>query len=131
MQTLRIDTESKIEMIDLTSDVRRIVRESEVARGFCHIFVPHTTAALTINENTDPSIRKDVIRELLRTVPIPPELLNAEGNAAAHVMSSLLGPSATVFVENGKLALGTWQAIYLCEFDGPRSRTILLRLQAG
>jgi len=131
VQTLKIESQSKIEMIDITPEVRRVVRESEVASGVCHIFVPHTTAALTINENTDPSIRKDVIIELLKAVPIQPELLNAEGNAAAHIMTSLLGASEAVFVENGKLALGTWQAIYLCEFDGPRSRTILLKVTAG
>ena len=130
VQTLRFETESQMEMIDVTAGVRRMVKETGVASGVCHLYVPHTTAAITINENTDPNVRKDMLNELLKTVPLHDEYLHAEGNAAAHILSSLLGASETVFVENGKLVLGTWQAIYFCEFDGPRSRTVLLRVSA-
>ena len=130
VQTLRFETESQMEMIDVTAGVRRMVKEAGVASGVCHLYVPHTTAAITINENTDPNVRKDMLNELLKTVPLHDEYLHAEGNAAAHILSSLLGASESVFVENGKLVLGTWQAIYFCEFDGPRSRTVLLRVSA-
>jgi len=130
VQTLRFETESQMEMIDVTAGVRRMVKETGVTSGVCHLYVPHTTAAITINENTDPNVRKDILNELLKTVPLHEEYLHAEGNAAAHILSSLLGPSESVFVENGKLVLGTWQAIYFCEFDGPRSRTVLLRVTA-
>jgi len=128
---LKIETESQLEMIDVTAGVRRFVKESGVARGMCHLYVPHTTAALTINENTDPNVRKDMIKELLKTIPLQDDYLHAEGNAAAHILSSLLGTSQSILVENGKVVLGTWQAIYFCELDGPRSRTILLRIMAG
>src|SRR3954462_4828164 len=117
-----------MEMVDLTAGVRQAVRESRVASGMYHLYVPHTTAAITINENTDPNVRKDMINDLLKTIPLDDTYLPAEGNAAAHILSSLLGASQSVPVENGKLALGTWQAIYFCEFDGPRSRTVLLRI---
>jgi len=128
---LKIETESQLEMIDVTAGVRRFVKESGVVRGMCHLYVPHTTAALTINENTDPNVRKDMIKELLKTIPLQDDYLHAEGNAAAHILSSLLGTSQSILVENGKVVLGTWQAIYFCELDGPRSRTILLRIMAG
>jgi secondary thiamine-phosphate synthase enzyme len=127
---LKIETESQMEMIDVTSGVRRLVKEAGVMRGMCHLFVPHTTAAITINENTDPNVRKDMIRELLKTIPMQDDYLHAEGNAASHILSSLVGPSQSILVENGKLVLGTWQAIYFCEFDGPRSRTVLMRIMA-
>jgi secondary thiamine-phosphate synthase enzyme len=130
VQTLRFETESQMEMIDVTAGVRRMVKETGVTSGVCHLYVPHTTAAITINENTDPNVRKDMLNELLKTVPLHDEYLHAEGNAAAHILSSLLGASESVFVEHGKLVLGTWQAIYFCEFDGPRSRTVLLRVSA-
>lgn len=125
---LLIETESTMEMIDVTANVRRVVKEAGVTRGMCLLYVPHTTAAITINENTDPNVRKDMLRELLRTIPLHDEYLHAEGNAAAHILSSLVGPSQSMLVENGKVVLGAWQAIYFCEFDGPRSRTILLRV---
>ena len=130
MHKLKIETASQLEMIDVTAGVRRIVKESGVMRGMCHLYVPHTTAAITINENTDPNVRKDMIKELLKTIPLQDDYLHAEGNAAAHILSSLLGTSQSMLVENGKVLLGTWQAIYFCEFDGPRSRTILLRIMA-
>lgn len=100
-------------------------------KGICHLFIPHTTAGITINENTDPNVRHDMLQALERTVPASGEYLHAEGNSAAHVLASLVGSSATAFVENGKLVLGAWQAIYLCEFDGPRTRTVLIKVLPG
>jgi len=119
-----------MELVDITPEVRRLVRESGVTRGVCHLFVPHTTAAITLNESADPGTRKGLIKELLKSLPIREASGRDDGNAAAHVFTSLVGTSQTVFVEKGRLILGTWQTIYLCEFDGPRSRTILLRIQA-
>lgn len=129
--TVELPTQKKQQMVDITARVRAEVKSSGVQNGLCTIFAPHTTGAITINENTDPDVRKDMIKELLKTIPLQDDYLHAEGNAAAHILSSLLGASQSVFVENGKLVLGTWQAIYFCEFDGPRSRTVLLRVMAG
>lgn len=130
MRKLKIETGSQMEMVDLTADVRRAVKEAGVMRGMCHLYAPHTTAAITINENADPNVRRDMLEGLLRAVPLWDESLRSEGNMTAYILSSLLGVSHSVPVENGKLTLGSWQAIYLCEFDGPRSRTVLLQIMA-
>jgi len=130
VRRLTVETESQMELVDITPEVRRLVRESGVTRGVCHLFVPHTTAAITLNESADPGTRKGLIKELLKSLPTREASGRDDGNAAAHVFTSLVGTSQTVFVEKGRLILGTWQTIYLCEFDGPRSRTILLRIQA-
>ena len=131
---LKIETESHMDMIDVTEGVRRLGKEAGVMRGMCHLFVPRTTAAITINENTDSNVRKAKIWELLKTIPMQDAYLyaegNAAGNAAAHILSTLVGPSQGVLVENGTPVLGTWQASILCEFDGPRSRTLLMRIMA-
>jgi secondary thiamine-phosphate synthase enzyme len=131
MHKIKVETAGPREIIDVTAPVSRALREIGVMSGVCHLFVPHTTAGITINENTDPNVRKDMIRELLKTIPMQDEYLHAEGNAAAHILSSLVGASQSILVENGKLVLGTWQAIYFCEFDGPRSRTVLIRVVPG
>lgn len=115
-------------MIDITQEVRRIVRESGILKGLCHLYVPHTTASVTINENSDPNVKLDILAQLEKSVPTTGSYLHAEGNAAAHIKASLVGPSQTIFIENGKLVLGTWQAIFFCEFDGPRSRTVLVKV---
>jgi secondary thiamine-phosphate synthase enzyme len=109
---LKIGTASHMEMMDVTEGVRRLIKEAGVMCGMCHVFVPHTTAAITINENTDSNVRKAKICELLKTIPMQNHYLHAEGKAAAHILSTLVGPSQSVLVENGKLVLGTWQAIY-------------------
>ncbi len=115
-----------MEMVDVTAGVRRVVKEAGVARGVCHLFVPHTTAALAITENSDSSGRHDMLQELLKTVPGQVE--KAGESPVAHVLSALVGPSEHVLVDDGRLMLGAWQAIYLCEFDGPRARNMLLRV---
>jgi len=117
-------------MVDITDQVRTLLRESKIKSGICYVFVPHTTAAVTINENADPDVIKDIIRTLDKLIPLNDHYRHIEGNAAAHVKSSLLGASQTVFIENGDLVLGTWQSIFFCEFDGPRTRKVFIKLEA-
>jgi secondary thiamine-phosphate synthase enzyme len=128
MHKIKVETTGSREMVDVTGSVSRLLREVGVMKGVCHLFVPHTTAGITINENTDPNVRHDFLQALERMVPADAQYRHAEGNSAAHIFASLVGSSAMAFVENGKLVLGAWQAIYLCEFDGPRTRTVLIRI---
>ena len=128
MEKLNIKTNKRIELIDITEMIQSIASESKVANGVCFVFCPHTTAGLTINENADPSVRKDIIEALNKVVPANADYAHAEGNADSHVKSSLFGSSLSVFIENGQLALGTWQGIYFCESDGPRSREVWLKV---
>ena len=109
-------------MIDVTDRVQQVVSESGVQTGLCHVYVPHTTAGVFINENADPDVMADVVTTLETLVPWDGQYRHAEGNAAAHIKSSLVGTSQTIPVRNGRLALGRWQAIYFAEFDGPRER---------
>ncbi|GBC76323.1 hypothetical protein HRbin07_00522 [bacterium HR07] len=124
MKKLQIKTQAKQEIIEITDRVARAVRESALSDGLCTIFVPHTTAAVTINENADPAVKEDILSALGRLVPAGPHYKHAEGNAHAHIRASLLGHSVTVPVEAGRLVLGTWQGILFCEFDGPRQREV-------
>lgn len=126
MQTFSMDTPAE-GFINITRQVEQIVQEAGLAEGLCQIFIPHTTAAVTINENADPDVVTDMLAALRQMVPKLP-YRHAEGNSPAHVKSSLLGCSATVPVSNGQLTLGTWQGIYLCEFDGPRRRQVQVQL---
>ena len=128
MTKFTVRTDTRCEMIDITDKVATFVRESGLRYGICHVFVPHTTAAVTINENADPDVPRDILDSLDRVVPLSNRYRHAEGNAAAHVKASLLGASQTVFVENGRLVLGTWQSLFFCEFDGPRTREVLVGL---
>ncbi|MFQ5814669.1 MAG: secondary thiamine-phosphate synthase enzyme YjbQ [Anaerolineae bacterium] len=129
---LEIATSSAAELVDITAEVQRTVREREMQSGVCHVFVPHTTAGLTLNENWDPSVRADILMELDKIVPLRDNYRHAVsecgGNAAAHIKASLMGASQTILVEDGRLVLGTWQGIYLAEFDGPRRRRVLVKL---
>ena len=131
MHKIKVQTTQQREILDVTQSVSRILKEAGVMKGVCHLFVPHTTAGITINENTDPNVRSDMLRALDRVVPADGEYVHAEGNSAAHILASLIGASTMAFVENGKLVLGAWQAIYLCEFDGPRTRTVLVKVLPG
>lgn len=128
MTKFTVRTNARCEMIDITDRVATLVRESGLQDGICRVFVPHTTAALTINENADPDVPRDILDSLDRVVPLSNRYRHAEGNAAAHVKASLLGASQTVFVENSRLVLGTWQSLFFCEFDGPRTREVLVGL---
>ena len=125
---ISISTKSRAELLDITSKVEDAVKESKVKSGVCHIFIPHTTAAITINENADPDVRRDILNGLERLVPFSGDYAHTEGNAAAHIRSSIIGTDATVLVENGGLKRGTWQGIFFCEFDGPRQRNVFIRI---
>jgi secondary thiamine-phosphate synthase enzyme len=127
MTLLTIRTTARCEMIDITDRVAALVKESGLQDGICCLFVPHTTAAVTINENADPDVPRDILAALDRIVPLADCYRHAEGNAAAHIKTSLFGVSQTIFIEEGRLVLGTWQSIFFCEFDGPRTRKILVR----
>jgi secondary thiamine-phosphate synthase enzyme len=124
-----VSTQAHTRLIDITDRVQTVVRESRVRSGIAHVFVPHTTAGITINEDADPSVVADILASLERMVPDDAPYRHSEGNSPAHVKASLMGFCQTVFIEDGKLVLGTWQGIYLCEFDGPRTRRVIVRIQ--
>lgn len=124
---MNIKTSRRIDLVDITDEVQNVVAKSKVKDGICFLFCPHTTAGLTINENADPSVRRDIINTLNKLVPENAGYSHGEGNADSHVKSSLLGQSLTIFVEGGRLVLGTWQGIYFCEGDGPRSREVWVK----
>ncbi len=128
MPAIDIDSNQTNEMIEVTGRVRSEVAASGIANGIVHLFTPHTTAAVTINENADPDVVHDMLTILNRVVPLDGGYRHAEGNSAAHVKSSLFGCSETIPLENGQLVLGTWQGIYFCEFDGPRRRQLQIRI---
>ena len=129
IRELEVQTRSHSELRDVTAEVQKVVSDSGVSDGLCHIFVPHTTAGLTLNENWDPDVRDDLVRALEAMVPNV-SFRHGEGNSPAHLLSSLLGASQTLFVRGGKLVLGSWQGIYLAEFDGPRRRRVLVKVLA-
>ncbi|MCD6540147.1 MAG: YjbQ family protein [Candidatus Omnitrophica bacterium] len=124
MKVIKVNTHQREEFIDITQEVESAVRESKIKEGVCFVFSPHTTAGITINENADPSVKKDILNHLKKLVPFSGDYSHSEGNADAHIKASLLGNSVTVLVEGGNLVLGTWQGIYFCEFDGPRRRKL-------
>ncbi len=128
MITIEVTSQQPVEMIDVTGQVREAIRRSKVQTGMAVIFTPHTTAAVTINENADPDVVCDLVMELNKIVPFDDHYRHAEGNSAAHLKSSLFGASETVLVENGAPVLGTWQGLYFCEFDGPRRRTLHIQV---
>lgn len=125
---ISISTRSRVELRDITRDVQEIVRSTGIDSGICYVFVPHTTAAVTINEHADPSVAEDIASQLEALVPQQAKYRHLEGNAPGHIKASIVGSSERVFVENGKLLLGTWQGIFFCEFDGPRSRTAMVKI---
>jgi secondary thiamine-phosphate synthase enzyme len=131
MTSLTIRTAAQCEMIDITDRIEEEVRKSGIKDGICHLFIPHTTAAITINENADPDVPRDILSALDRVIPLSDHYRHAEGNTAAHIKASLFGTSQTVFIKDGRLVLGTWQSLFFCEFDGPRTRTVLVRLTTG
>ena len=130
LKEISVSTKSRTSLVDITADVRKIVQESKVKSGACFIYVPHTTAAVTINENADPSVKTDILKELNKVIPFDDNYSHLEGNAAAHIKSSVIGVSETVFIEGNQLRLGTWQGICFCEFDGPRRRKVLVKIVA-
>ena len=128
MKEINIRTNSHVEMIDITASVQAAVNEKNLQSGYCIVFTPHTTAAVTINENADPDVPRDIIAALEKAVPQNVHYRHSEGNSPAHVKSSLVGASEAVLIENGRLVLGTWQSIFFCEFDGPRTRKVVIKI---
>jgi secondary thiamine-phosphate synthase enzyme len=131
IESLSVRTGSHTEMVDITGKIQEVVRAGGVAEGVCHIFVAHTTAGLTINENADPSVQADILMVLNKTISDREAYRHGEGNSPAHIKASLMGPDLTVLVHHGNLLLGTWQGVYLCEFDGPRTRKVHIKIMAG
>lgn len=127
MKEFKIATNRQTELIDITAQVQEAVAASGAGDGVCTVFIPHTTAGVTINEGADPAVRQDILAELNRVIPFDDNYAHREGNAAAHIKATLAGSSVTVPVAGGRLVLGTWQAIYFCEFDGPRTRRVLVK----
>jgi len=125
---LTVSSNSRTELINLDSRIQALINENQIDDGVCLVFVPHTTAGVTINENADPDVVKDLTTELNKIIPFQDNYLHAEGNSAAHIKSTLVGASETVFIQNGRLKLGTWQSIFFCEFDGPRSRKVWIQI---
>jgi secondary thiamine-phosphate synthase enzyme len=128
MQKFTVTTHAQHEMIDITGQVQSAVRESGTASGICTVFVPHTTAAVSINENADPDVIRDILNEMGKVIPAQDGYAHGEGNSAAHIKASLFNSSCAVIIEGGKLQLGTWQSIFFCEFDGPRSRSVWVKV---
>lgn len=128
MKEIRVSTRSSTELVDISSEVQKAVADTGVRDGVCHVYVPHTTAGVTINENADPSVREDILMEMNKVVPFQDNYKHLEGNAAAHIKATIVGSSETILVEGGRLLLGTWQGIFFCEFDGPRSRRVLVNV---
>jgi len=124
---LSVKTHSRTELVDITGEVQAAVREAGIREGLCMIYVPHTTAAVTINENADPTVKDDMLKVLNKVIPWDDGYRHLEGNSAAHIKSTLVGASELVAVSGGKLQLGTWQGIFFCEFDGPRRRKAHVR----
>ena len=128
MQTFQVRTSAQTEFIDITRSVQEAVRKTGVDDGICIVYIPHTTAAVTINENADPSVVQDIIMGLSKMIPFKDSYRHMEGNSPSHIKASLVGCSQIVFVESGKLILGTWQGIFMCEFDGPRDRKVHVKV---
>ena len=131
IHTLSVPTSRRIEMVNITGKVQELVRSSGVTEGVCHIFEAHTTAGLTINENADPSVAADILMALNKIVSDQEAYRHLEGNSPAHIKASLMGAQLTVLVSRGSLVLGTWQGVFLCEFDGPRTRKVHIKIMAG
>jgi len=130
-QTFSVKSSKQTELIDITRLIQEIVQKAGAEDGLCMLFVPHTTAAVTINENADPSVPRDILMELNKIVPFEDRYQHTEGNSSAHIKSSLVGCSQTLFIESGRLLLGTWQGIFFCEFDGPRNRQVYVKVVKG
>ena len=128
MEIISVETRSRTEFVDVTAQVRAAAKKSGVKSGVCICFVPHTTAAVTINENADPDVTDDIDHELNKIIPLDDGYAHVEGNSAAHIKSSLVGCEQALLIEKGQLVLGTWQGVYFCEFDGPRTRRLYVKI---
>jgi len=128
LKEIAVQTNTQTQMIDITAQIQKVVRESGISEGLCCVFIPHTTAGVAINENADPSVKHDIIMELNKVIPLNDHYHHLEGNSAAHIKASIIGSSVNIPVENNNLLLGTWQGICFCEFDGPRPRNVYVKI---
>lgn len=128
MEKFSVRTTTHAQFVNIDREINRVIADSSVREGVCRVFVPHTTAGVTINENADPDVVRDILASLDRLVPWNNNYAHTEGNSAAHIKASMLGFSQTVFIQNGAMALGTWQSVYFCEFDGPRTRQVWVEI---
>ncbi len=126
-----VKSKTQTELIDITPKIQDIIVSADIGEGVCMLYVPHTTAAITINESADPSVKNDILMILNEVIPWKAAYRHLEGNSPAHIKSTLVGPSELIAIENGRLVLGTWQGIFFCEFDGPRTRKVHVRLLEG
>ena len=124
---INVKSKARTEFIDITEKVQEVLKETGIVSGICHMYVPHTTAAITINEGADPSVQRDIQVLFNKLIPFEGDYHHREGNSSAHIKATLMGISHSVFVEEGRLVLGTWQSIFFCEFDGPRHRRVALK----
>lgn len=131
METISVKTSSRTQLIDISGKIKELVTKKNIQSGIAVVFVPHTTAAVTINENADPDVQRDMLFEINKVIPFDDGYHHFEGNSAAHIKTSLFGASEMIIIENGQLQLGTWQGIYFCEFDGPRSRKVWVKFISG
>jgi secondary thiamine-phosphate synthase enzyme len=128
MKTLRVRTSRRTQFVDVTPEVEKVVREAGVNSGVCHVYVPHTTAGVIVNEHADPDVASDIEAALDRLIPHKGPYRHAEGNSDSHIKAMLAGTSQIVLIEGGRLALGRWQGIFFCEFDGPRERSLIVKI---
>jgi secondary thiamine-phosphate synthase enzyme len=128
MEKLSVQSNDRTAIIDMTHQIQAIVKESGIKSGVCYVYIPHTTAGVTINENADPDVKADMLMEINKVIPFSDSYRHMEGNSAAHIKASLFGNSEMIIVEDGRLQLGTWLGIFFCEFDGPRSRKVWIKL---
>jgi len=128
LEKIKVNTPQRTRLVDITSEIQNIISKHKAKEGIVYIFCPHTTAALTINENADPSVQTDITDTLNKLIPHNSGYAHTEGNADAHIKAAIVGSSRTLFIKNNKIVLGTWQGIYLCEFDGPRTREVWVKI---
>jgi len=128
---INVKSRERTEFIDITEKIQEVLKEAGVSSGVCNIFVPHTTAAVTVNEGADPTVQRDIQMFLNKMVPFEGDYHHREGNSSAHIKTTLIGVSQAVFIDEGRLVLGTWQSVFFCEFDGPRHRRVALKIIAS
>lgn len=126
-----VKTYQRIEMVDITERLKRIISKASIESGICYLSVPHTTAGIMVNENADPSVKFDISSKLSKLIPAGEDYSHLEGNSDSHIKSSIIGTTLNLIIEDGSLVLGTWQGIYFCEFDGPRNRTLYIKIIKG
>lgn len=127
-ESIAITSRDRHQLIDIGQNIRRFIGEMNLRSGTVYVWCPHTTAAVTVNEKADPHVPRDIIHFMKKAVPDMPDFMHAEGNSSAHIMASLIGPGVLLLVENGAPVLGRWQTVFFCEFDGPRSRSVQLKV---